>query len=113
MKSRLFALWLTIIVIPTLAMAQKSDDVVAELARDAVAREGLDRGASVTDKSGTLLGIIESVDEQFAVLVVGPMRALLPLSAFEKRPTGWTCLLDRQQIDEFGQLVGDNDTVAQ
>ena len=92
------------------AVADARAEVVAEAQAEADARTGgetivpitisdVREGSPVHDPDGGLVGTIESVDENGAVVSTGSARARLPFSSFGKNARGLVISLSRAQLE--------------
>ena len=78
---------------PDSAPAQQPDAVVAVTEADVRA------GATVNDQSGQLVGTVESVSAEGALISTGTARARIPFSAIGKTTTGLVTTVTKAQIE--------------
>ena len=93
------------------AVADARAEVLAEAQADAAAARGDDNDAAlvtisdvregrrVHDPQGGLVGTIESVNENGAVISTGGVRAQMPFSSFAKNDRGLVIALTRAQLE--------------
>ncbi|MBV9840882.1 MAG: hypothetical protein JOY99_04975 [Sphingomonadaceae bacterium] len=113
--ARLVLLSSCAVALPAAALAQSpapAANSASKTPQASTAQGGPTAGATVYDTSGNIVGTIDSVDNQFAVLATSKSKVKLPLTSFAAGPKGPLLGMTAAQVDAAAGAASGADASA-
>ena len=87
--------------------ADQAADATPDANADATVSAELKAGAEVRDPAGDLVGTVESVSAEGAVVATGESRVVIPANSFAKNDRGLVIALTRTELDAAAKAAAD------